>query len=305
MADAREGLSEQRAKEDDVIVVTGATGKLGRLVIDALLQRVPAAELAVGVRTPSKTADLAAQGVQVRHADYDRPETLPGAFKPGEKVLLISANEVGKRAAQHLRVIEAARAANVGLLAYTSLLRADRSTLILAEEHRTTEEAIRASGLPYVLLRYGWYIENHTEQLDGIVERGEIVGAAAAGRFASAARRDYAAAAAAVLAADGVASTVYELTGDGFTLEEFAAEVTKQSGKRIVYSNLTPEQYKEALAASGMPVAIADLVADFDRAAAQGDLDGSSDDLRRLIRRPATSLRDAIAGALKDLVPAH
>ena len=147
MADAREGLSEQRAKEDDVIVVTGATGKLGRLVIDALLQRVPAAELAVGVRTPSKTADLAAQGVQVRHADYDRPETLPGAFKPGEKVLLISANEVGKRAAQHLRVIEAARAANVGLLAYTSLLRADRSTLILAEEHRTTEEAIRASGL--------------------------------------------------------------------------------------------------------------------------------------------------------------
>ena len=163
----------------------------------------------------------------------------------------------------------------------------------------------RASGLPYVLLRNGWYLENHTEQLDGIVERGEIVGAAAAGRFASAARRDYAAAAAAVLAADGVASTVYELTGDGFTLEEFAAEVTKQSGKRIVYSNLTPEQYKEALAASGMPVAIADLVADFDRAAAQGDLDGSSDDLRRLIRRPATSLRDAIAGALKDLVPAH
>lgn len=161
-----------------MIVVTGATGKLGRLVVDALLHRVPEAELAVAVRTPSKAADLSARGVQVRHADYDRPETLSGAFKPGEKVLLISANEVGKRAAQHLRVIEAARAASVGLLAYTSLLRADRSTLILAEEHRTTEEAIRASGLPYVLLRNGWYLENHTEQLDGILERGEILGAA-------------------------------------------------------------------------------------------------------------------------------
>ncbi len=286
-----------------MIVVTGATGKLGRLVIDALLHRVPEAELAVAVRTPSKAADLSARGVQVRHADYDRPETLSGAFKPGERVLLISANEVGKRAAQHLRVIEAARAANVGLLAYTSLLRADRSTLILAEEHRTTEKAIRASGLPYTFLRNGWYLENHTEQLDGIVKRGEIVGAARAGRFASAARRDYAAAAAAALTTDGVASKIYELAGDGFTLEEFAAEVTKQSGKRIAYSNLTLEEYKEALVASGMSEAIADLVADFDRAAAHGDLDGSSDDLRRLIRRSPTPLRDAIAGALKDSAP--
>lgn len=286
-----------------MIVVTGATGKLGRLVIDALLQRVPQTELAVAVRTPSKAPNLSDRGVQVRHADYDRPETLSAAFKPGEKVLLISANEVGKRAAQHLRVIEAARAANVGLLVYTSLLRADRSTLILAEEHRTTEEAIRASGLPYVLLRNGWYLENHTEQLDGIVERGEIVGAAAKGRFASAARRDYAAAAAAVLTVDGVASKIYELAGEGFTLEDFAVEVTKQSGKKVAYSNLTPEQYREALVGSGMPPGIADLVADFDRAAAHGDLDGSSDDLRRLIRRPPTLLRDAIAGALKDPAP--
>ena len=287
-----------------MIVVTGATGKLGRLVIDALRQRVPEPELAVAVRTPSKAADLSARGVQVRHADYDRPETLSGAFKPGEKVLLISANEVGKRAVQHLRVIEAARAANVALLAYTSLLRADRSTLILAEEHRTTEEAIHASGLPYVFLRNGWYLENHTEQLHGIVERGELVGAAAKGRFASAARRDYAAAAATVLTADVTNNKIYELAGGGFTLDDFAAEVAKQSGTRVTYSNLTPEQYEEALVGSGIAAAIAHLVADFDRAAAHGDLDGSFDDLRRLIRRPPTSLREAIAGALSNLAQA-
>ena len=288
-----------------MIVVTGATGRLGRLVLDALLQTVPAAELAVGVRAPSKAADLSARGVQVRHADYDRPETLSSAFKPGEKALLISANEVGKRAPQHLHVIEAARAANVALLAYTSLLRADRSTLILAEEHRTTEEAIRASGLPYVFLRNGWYLENHTEQLDGIMERSVILGAAAKGRFASAARQDYAAAAAAVLTADVTGNKIYELAGDGFTLEAFAAEVTRQSGNRVTYSNLTPEQYEEALGGSGMPAAMAHLVADFDRAAADGDLDGSSDDLRRLIRRPPTPVREAIAGALRNLAHAH
>jgi NAD(P)H dehydrogenase (quinone) len=301
----RETVSIGPKKETVVIVVTGATGKLGRLVLDALLQTVPAMELAVAIRTPSKAADLAARGVQVRHGDYDRPDTLSGAFKPGEKVLLISANEVGKRAVQHLRVIEAARAANVALLAYTSLLRADRSTLILAEEHRTTEEAIHASGLPYVFLRNGWYLENHTEQLHGTMERGVLVGAAAQGRFASAARRDYADAAAAVLTADVAGNVIYELAGDGFTLEEFAAEVTRQSGNRVTYSNLTLEQYEAALVGSGMPAAVAHLVADFDRAAAHGDLNGSSDPLRRLIRRPPTSVREAIAGALTDLAQAR
>jgi NAD(P)H dehydrogenase (quinone) len=281
-----------------MIVVTGATGKLGRLVVDALLQKIPASELAIAVRNPSRATDLAARGVQVRVVDYDRPDTLSSAFKPGEKALLISANEVGKRASQHLRVVEAARAARVGLLAYTSVLRADRSTLSLAAEHRATEDAIRASALPYVLLRNGWYLENHTDQVPNILRNGRIIGAAGQGRFASAARKDYAAAAAAVLAGDGPVGVTYELAGDGFTLDGLAAEVTRQSGKAIAYSDLAPEQFRDALVSAGMLAPIAEMLADFDRAAAGGDLDHSSDELRRLIGRPPTSLRDVIAGAM-------
>jgi NAD(P)H dehydrogenase (quinone) len=282
-----------------MIVVTGATGKLGRLVMEDLLQKVPAGELAVAVRDQARAADLAALGVQIRLADYDRPETFSSAFKAGEKVLLISANEVGKRAAQHRRVIDAARAARVGLLAYTSLLHADGSTVTLAEEHRLTEEAIRDSGLPYVFLRNGWYLENHTDQLENILRHQVLLGAAGNGRFASAARRDYAAAAAAVLTGDGPVKVTYELAGDGFTLDEFVAEVTRQISKKIEYSNLRPEQYREALVSNGMPAGIAELLVDFDRAAARGDLEDSSDVLRRLIGRPPTSLRDAISSALQ------
>jgi NAD(P)H dehydrogenase (quinone) len=289
-----------------MFVITGATGKLGRLVIEGLLRKVPAKDVAVAVRTPSKAADLAARGVDIRHLDYDRPVTDRRTFHADDKVLLISSNEVGKRAAQHIRVIEAAREAGVGLLAYTSLLRADTSRLSLAAEHKTTEEAIRDSGVPYVFLRNGWYVENHTDQLTTIVQRGAISGAAGHGRHASAARKDYADAAVAVLTAGGPLQAVHELAGEqGFTLEEFAAEVTRQTGKKVVYSDLTPAQYRDALIASGLPGDIADLLVDFDLAAARGDLDGASGDLQRLIGRSPTSLRDAIAGALSVAAPAR
>jgi NAD(P)H dehydrogenase (quinone) len=287
-----------------MFVITGATGKLGRLVTEALLRKVPPTEVAVAVRTPSKASDLAARGVEVRHLDYDRRETLAGVFHAGDKVLLISSSEVGRRAAQHLRVGEAARKAGVSLLAYTSLLRADTSRLSLAPEHSQTEEAIRSSGVPYVFLRNGWYVENHTDQLDVILERGAIVGAAGSGRHASAARKDYADAAVAVLTASAPLQPIYELAGaDGFTLEEFAAEVTRQTGKKIAYSDLTPGQYRDALVAAGLPGAVADLLVDFDLAAARGDLDGAPDDLRRLIGRSPTSLREAIASALDVTAP--
>lgn len=282
-----------------MFVITGATGQLGRLVTQGLLRKVPATEVAVAVRTPSKAADLAARGVDVRHLDYDRPETLAGAFHPGDKVLLISSSEVGKRAVQHIRVIEAARQAGVGLLAYTSVLRADTSRLSLAAEHKTSEEAIRHSGVPYVFLRNGWYVENHTDQLPAILQRGAIIGAAGHGRHASATRKDYADAAVAVLTAGGPLEPVYELAGaQGFTLEEFAAEVTRQTGKKVAYSDLAPAQYRNALVASGLPGEVADLLVDFDLAAARGDLDGTPDDLQRLIGRSPTSLRDAITDAL-------
>ena len=286
-----------------MIVVTGATGKLGHLVIQALLGKIPAAELAVAVRNPAKAAALAACGVQVRRADYDQPETLSSAFAAGEKVLLISANEVGKRATQHLRVVDAARAAGVGLLAYTSLLRADTSKLVLAEEHRVTEQAIQASGLPYVLLRNGWYLENHTDQIASVLQHGTIVGTAGDGRFASAARKDYADAAAEVLTSSGHESSIYELAGHPFTLAGFAAEVRRQTGERIRYKNLTPKEYKQLLLGAGLPGPYADVLVDADLGASQGELDSPSVDLPRLIGRPATSLRDAVAAALKP--PAH
>ncbi|HEV3483995.1 MAG TPA: SDR family oxidoreductase [Vicinamibacterales bacterium] len=289
-----------------MIVITGATGKLGGHVVNALLQTVPASELAVAVRTPSRAAHLAARGVQVREADYDRPDTLVHALRAGEKVLLISANEVGKRAPQHANVIAAARAAKVGLLVYTSLLHADSSRLLLAEEHRATEEAVRTSGLPFVILRNGWYFENHTEQIGALLERGTIIGAAGSGRFASASREDYAAAAAAVLTSDEHVNRTYELSGDSsFTMQDFAAELSKAAGRRIEYTDLLPEQYSQALVQAGFPPFVADLFVDFDLGARRGDLDDGSGTLRRLIGRPTTTLRAAIAAALKSEAPAR
>jgi NAD(P)H dehydrogenase (quinone) len=284
-----------------MMLVTGATGKLGRHVMEGLLRKVPAAELAVAVRNVGKAADFAGRGVAVRHADYDQPDTLGAAFIGIDKVLLISASEVGKRAAQHLAVIKAARGAGVRFLAYTSMLRADTSRLALAREHKMTEDAIRGSGLAYVFLRNGWYIENHTEQLDAVLKQGAIAGAAGDGRFASAARQDYAAAAVTVLTDRGHENRVYELSGDSpFTLKEFAAEVSKQAGKTIAYTNLSPEQYKNVLVGGGMPDQYADILVDADVGASQGELDGASGDLRRLIGRPSTSFRDAIEVALKN-----
>jgi len=190
----------------------------------------------------------------------------------------------------------------VGLLAYTSLLRADTSPMLLAGEHKTSEEAIKASGLPFVILRNGWYTENYTDQLPGILERGMLAGAAGQGRYAAATRKDYADAAVAVLTAGAGAGRTYELAGDSaFTLEEFAAEVSRQSGKTIAYANLDPEAYTQVLVGAGLPEPIAAVVADFDVAAAQGALESDSQELRRLIGRPTTPLRDAVAAALGGL----
>lgn len=223
-----------------MIVVTGATGQLGRLVIAALLRTQPADSLVAAVRNPAKAADLAALGVQVRQADYARPETLGPAFAGADKLLLISSSEVGQRAKQHQAVIDAAKAAGVQLIAYTSLLHADVSPLGLAVEHKQTEAALAASGLPHVLLRNGWYSENYAMGLPGALARGTLYGAAGEGRITSASREDYAQAAAAVLTASAPqAGKVYELAGDAsYTLSELAAETARQAGKPLVYQDL-------------------------------------------------------------------
>ncbi len=281
-----------------MIVITGSAGKLGQHVIASLLQSVPAANIIAAVRNPAKAADLAAKGVQVRQADYNDGASLDSAFKGATKILLISSSEVGQRAQQHQNVIDAAKRAGVALLAYTSILRADTSPLGLAAEHVVTEAAIRASGLPYTFLRNGWYLENHTEHLAPVLEHGAVLGAAQDGRFSSAARLDYAAAAAAVLTA-AQPQAIYELAGDhGFTLAEYAAEVARQSGKAIVYKDMPQADFKAALMGAGVPEGFADLLADSDAGAAKGGLEENGKQLSALIGRPTTPLAEAVKAAL-------
>jgi NAD(P)H dehydrogenase (quinone) len=284
-----------------VITVTGATGHLGRLVIDALLARgVAAGEIIAAVRSPEKAADIAGLGVQVREADYDRPETLAAAFAGTDRLLLISGSEVGKRVPQHGAAVEAAKAAGVSLIAYTSILRADTSGLALAAEHKATEDLVRESGLPFVLLRNGWYFENYTENLAPAFQFGAIAGAAGDGRISAATRADFAAAAAAVVAQDGHAGKVYELGGDeAFTMAELAAEVSRQSGREIAYADLPAEEYVKVLVGAGLPEAFAGILADSDVGVSRGELYTDSKDLSTLIGRPTTPLADALAPAVK------
>ncbi|HEY8532981.1 MAG TPA: SDR family oxidoreductase [Micromonospora sp.] len=283
-----------------MITVTAATGQLGRRVVTALLDRgVPASGIVAAVRDPAKAADLAARGVTVRHADYDRPETLPAAFAGTHRLLLISSNQIGRRVLQHRAVVEAARQIGVELLAYTSLLHADTSGMVLAEEHRATEELIRASGLPYVFLRNSWYLENYTATLAPVLRHGVILGAAGEGRVSAASRADFAAAAAAVLTGDGHAHTTYELGGDSaFTMAELAAEVSRQSGTTVVYRDLSVDEYRAALVAGGLSEAEATLLADSDAGVARGELATDSGHLRALIGRPTTTLAQAVASGL-------
>ncbi|MEV7195391.1 SDR family oxidoreductase [Streptomyces sp. NPDC093510] len=283
------------------IVVTGATGHLGRLVIEGLLAaQVPAGDIAAVVRDKDKAAGLAERGVELRVADYSAPETLRGAFAAGDRVLLISGSEVGQRVPQHRAVVDAAREAGVALLAYTGILGGPDADFELAAEHKVTEQLILDSGLPYTFLRNGWYHENYTEHLAPVLEHGAVVGSAGDGRIASAARADYAAAAVAVLTGEGHEGKVYELSGDvAWSLAEYAAEVAAQSGKDISYANVPAEQHLAVLTGAGVPEPMAAILVDVDSAIARGRLAGTSGDLARLIGRPTTALADAVSVGLK------
>jgi NAD(P)H dehydrogenase (quinone) len=282
-----------------MIVITGATGQLGRLVIQELLKSTPASEIVAAVRSPEKAADLATLGVAVRRADYTLPATLAAAFEGAARLLLISSSEIGQRLPQHRAVIDAAKQAKVSLLAYTSILHADRSPLGLATEHQATEALLRESGLPFVLLRNGWYTENYTGNVATAIAHGAVLGSARDGRIASAARADYAAAAAAVLVRDDQAGLIHELAGDeAFTLQQLAAEIARQSGKPVVYQDMPQAAYAAALESVGLPSGFAQLLADSDAGAAQGALFDDGHRLSQLIGRPTTPLADSVAAAL-------
>ncbi len=282
-----------------MIVVTGATGQLGHLVITSLLKKVPASSIVAAVRNLDKAKDLAALGVQLRQADYNQPASWDAALQGAEKVLLISSSEIGQRFKQHQSVIDAAKRAGVKLLAYTSVLRADTSVLGLAAEHLQTEVAIRASGVPYVFLRNGWYTENYAMSIPTALQLGSVFGCAGDGRISGAARADYAEAAAVTLTSANQAGKVYELAGDnGFTLSEFAAEIAKQSGKAINYVNLPEAEYKKALLGAGLPEFLAELLANSDTGVSKGALFDDGKQLSKLIGRPTTPLAEVVKQAL-------
>jgi NAD(P)H dehydrogenase (quinone) len=281
------------------IVVTGATGHLGRHVVEQLLEKVPADQITAVVRTPEKAADFAERGVKIVVADYNTPETFDTVFAAGDKVLLISGNEFEKgRVGQHKVVIEAAKAAGVALLAYTSA--PGPLAAALADDHRGTEEALLASGVPYALLRNGWYNENYTENLAPVLEHNAVVAAAGDGRISAASRADYAAAAVAVLTGEGHENQTYELGGDeAWSFAEYAAELSRQTGKEIAYNNVPAETLIGILTGAGLPEPFAAILAGVDTSIAQGQLVVSSGDLSRLSGRTTTPISESIALALK------
>ena len=281
-----------------MIAITGATGQLGRLVIERLLKTVPANEIVAAVRNPQKADDLAALGIQVRHADYDQPDTLVKAFQGVEKLLLISANEIGRRLPQHRTVIDAAKKANIGLLAYTSILHADSSPLPLAAEHQATERLIQAADIPFVILRNGWYSENYLASVPAALQYGVLLGSAGEGRIASAACADYAEAAAVVLTQINQAGRIYELAGDdSYTLTEFALEISRQTGKAVAYQNLPEGEFKAALVGAGLPEGLATLLSESDVGASKGGLFDNGHQLSQLIGRPTTPIAAQIQSA--------
>ncbi|MGO0143896.1 SDR family oxidoreductase [Citrobacter freundii] len=280
-----------------MIAITGATGQLGQHVIESLLKTVPASQIVAIVRNPAKATALSQQGITVRQADYSDEAAFTTALQGIDKLLLISSSEVGQRAPQHRNVINAAKAAHVKFIAYTSLLHADTSPLGLADEHVATEQMLAESGIAYALLRNGWYTENYLASAPAALEHCVFIGAADEGKIASATRADYAAAAARVISEDGHAGKTYELAGDaGWTLSQLAGELAKQSGKKVVYQNLSEADFAAALKGVGLPAGLADMLADSDTGASKGGLFDDSHTLSKLIGRPTTSLADSVKG---------
>ncbi|WP_375490740.1 SDR family oxidoreductase [uncultured Jatrophihabitans sp.] len=279
--------------------ITGASGKLGQLTINALLDRgVQASDIVAIVRTPAKVEDLATRGVAVRAADYDDADSWPAALADVDTLLLISGSENGQRVPQHTTVIDAAKTAGVQRIAYTSILKADTSTSTLAAEHLATEKLIDASGLQYTILRNSWYLENYLDQAENYIAQGALVSAAGDTPFTAATRADYAAAAAAALVDDGEANAILELGGDKITVAEMAAAVSQASGQDVEYRPVTPDELREILTSGGVPPTYVDLVVDIDRIIAAGELDTDSTDLARLVGRPLTTLAEAAKAML-------
>ncbi|WP_237437299.1 SDR family oxidoreductase [Alteraurantiacibacter aestuarii] len=280
--------------------VTGASGQLGKFVLNELLEKVAASDIVAFGRDTSKLADYAAKGVTVRAIDYDKPEELPAALAGVDRLLLISGSALGERPRQHANVINAAKEAGVDYIAYTSILEAETTPIKLGREHQATEETLAASGIDYDLCRMGWYNENYIGSLAPQVEHGVITGAQGQGRISSASRADLAAGLAVVLV-KGEGGTTYDLAGDtSWTMEDFAAEVSKQAGKPIKYVDMPEAEYAKSLEQVGLPGYIAAVVANSAAATAKGALENDSRTLSGLTGRATTPISQTIASALKN-----
>ena len=279
------------------IAVTGATGQLGRLVIGRLKDKTRGADVVALARTPKKAEDL---GVEVREADYTKPETLEAALAGVDTLLFISGSELVDRHGQHHNIIEAAKNAGVKRIVYTSMLYADRSPISLAADHWATEQELTASGIPFTILRNGWYTENSTASIPGALAGGALLGSLGEGRISSASREDYADAAVAALLDESHNGKTYELAGDeGWTMSDFAAEVSRQTGKDIPYRNLPEADYAAALVGFVLPKDVAKSVASWDVAASDGALFDGGHQLAALIGRATTPMSATVAEALK------
>ena len=279
--------------------VTGATGKLGRLVLDELLLQANPADIVALARDPTALQAYDQKGVEVRRADYDDPASLAAALAGVDRVLLISGNAVGERERQHGAMIDAAKAAGVSYLAYTSILNAQASKLALAGEHAATEKLLEKSSLNHDLLRMPWYSENYTGALAPSIEHGAIYGATGDGKLSTATRKDLAAAAAGALL-NSPGGKTYELAGDHpWTMSEFAQEVSRQAGKPVQYVNQTESDYAKTLESVGLPPPVASMLASTSYLAGEGELYSESKDLSTLAGRPSTPIGETIAEALK------
>lgn len=278
--------------------ITGSTGHLGRIVIQKLKSQLPPESILALARNLAKAEDL---GVPTREFDYAKPELLDSALEGVDVLLLISSNEIGQRQAQHANVLEAAAKAGVKRVIYTSLLHADTSPLNLAPEHIASEEAVKASGIPYTILRNGWYTENFESSIGGAVASGALLGSAGEGKISAATREDFAKAAVAVLLNEGHEGKTYELAGDeGYTLSDLAAEISRQTGKDIPYKNLPEAEYAAILASFGLPKDLAAAIASWDTGAAEGALFDDGKQLSTLIGHPTTPLAVTVASVLQQ-----
>lgn len=274
------------------IGITGATGQLGRLVVEKLKERVADENLVALVRSPEKASDL---GIEARAFDYEKAESLAEPLRGIDKLIFISASEIGRRTPLHKNVIKAAQASGVQWIVYTSLLHADTSSLGLASEHVETENILKTSGIPYTILRNGWYTENYLGTISGAVASGAVMGSAGEGKISAATREDYAEAAAVVITSEGHQGKVYELAGDeAFTLSELAAEISRQTGKDIPYKNLPEEEYVSALKSLDIPEGFAQTLAGWDIGISKNDLFNDSKTLSKLIGRPTTPMAETV-----------